>query len=70
MAFDVPPPFTDQIRGMAPGTDLFIPDAKPTSIAVLACRIGKKLGRQYRTREEDGGVRIWRLEQRIKAYGD
>lgn len=65
MSKPVPPPFRpaygEKIRAMRKNTDLFLAGAKSTSIKTIACRIGAELSREYMTRNESGGVRVWRI---------
>jgi hypothetical protein len=66
MAYSVPPPvrpvFTKEIEAMKPKTDRLF-DATMASIKSIVSRVRAKFpSREYLTRAESNGVRVWRTK--------
>jgi hypothetical protein len=49
------------IRALEVGQSFLALDANPHSVRVIACRLGRDLGRKFKTMKLHGGVRVWRL---------
>jgi len=51
---------TGAFEAMKVRGQLYFKGAKPTSIKSMAYDLGKRWGRTYTTRKENGGVMVWR----------
>jgi hypothetical protein len=61
----LPPPvsITERIRKLRPGECLLFTGVSPSVIRVTASQVKSEFKRRrYKTKKEDGGVRVWRIK--------